>query len=148
MAGSSGTSAMLDPTTIPCDYPTIMVADCAHSGCHAPSGPAPMGAGSLDLTPTAALVARLKDVPARHLNINCAPPGAEIVECTSVPDACPMDALLVDSDNWEASFIISKLRGTAVGCGDQMREPNYPTLKPDRETCIEEVVKAIAALPR
>jgi hypothetical protein len=148
MAGASGMSAMLDPATIPCDYPQIMQEDCAHAGCHLPTGPLPMGAGSLDLSPNAGLVARLKDVPARHLNINCAPPGQPIVECTSVPPACPTDALLVDSSNWEASFIISKLRGTTVGCGDQMREPDYPAVKPDREACIESVIRAIASLPK
>lgn len=147
-AGASGTTAMLDPSAIPCDYPKIMQGDCAHAGCHLPTAALPMGAASLDLSPNAGLVGRLKDVPARHLNINCAPPGQEIVECTTVPAACPADALLVNSSNWEASFVISKLRGTAVGCGDQMREPDYPTVKPDREACVEAVVKAIAALPK
>jgi hypothetical protein len=148
VAGSAGTSAVLDPATIPCDFPTILQSDCAHSGCHAPSAAAPTPAAGLDLSPNAGLVGRLKDVPARHMNINCAPPGADIVECTSVPAACPTGALLVDSSNWEASFVVSKMRGTALGCGDQMREPDYPTLKADREACVEAVVKAIAALPK
>jgi hypothetical protein len=148
LAGSGGTTAALDPTTIPCDFPTILQADCAHQGCHAPTPAVPLPAAALDLSPNAGLVARLKDVPARHMNINCAPPGEDIVECTTVPAACPSGALLVDSSNWEASFVVSKLRGTAVGCGDQMRELDYPTLKPEREACVEAVVKAIAALPK
>jgi hypothetical protein len=147
-AGTGAATAELDPSTIPCDFPSILQADCAHQGCHAPTPAVPMPAAALDLSPNAGLVARLKDVPARHMNINCAPPGEDIVECTTVPAACPSGALLVDSSNWEASFVVSKMRGTAVGCGDQMREPDYAKVKPERESCLEAVVKSIAGLAR
>jgi len=141
-SGSGSGGAGIDPG---CDYVPLMVMDCAHAGCHAPM---PVAAASLNLLPDSGLVARLKDVKAQHLNINCAPPGEEIMECGFVPAACPSDALLVSSTNWEASWLIAKLRGTAVGCGDVMRDPTYLTEKPDREACVEAVVKAIAALPR
>lgn len=140
-SGSGSGGAGIDPG---CDYVPLMVTDCAHAGCHAPM---PVAAASLNLLPDSGLVARLKDVKAQHLNINCAPPGEEIVECGFVPAACPSDALLVSSTNWEASWLITKLRGTAVGCGDIMRDPTYLTEKPEREACVEAVVKAIAALP-
>ncbi|HWP08845.1 MAG TPA: hypothetical protein VNN72_24045, partial [Polyangiaceae bacterium] len=141
-SGSGSGGAGIDPG---CDYVPLMVMDCAHAGCHAPM---PVAAASLNLLPDSGLVARLKDVKAQHLNINCAPPGEEIMECGFVPAACPSDALLVSSTNWESSWLIAKLRGTAVGCGDVMRDPTYLTEKPDREACVEAVVKAIAALPR
>jgi len=138
MASSGTAGAGIDPG---CDYVPLMVMDCAHAGCHAPS---PVAAAGLDLTPTPGLIGRLKDVPAQHMNINCAPAGEPIVECGSVPAACPSDVLLVSSANWEASWMIAKLRGTSVGCGDIMRDPTYLTEKPDREACVEAVVKAIA----
>jgi hypothetical protein len=141
VAGAGTAGAGIDPG---CDYIPLMVMDCAHAGCHAPS---PVAAAGLDLTPTAGLIGRLKDVRARHMNINCAPAGEPIVECGFVPATCPSDVLLVSSANWEASWMIAKLRGTAVGCGDIMRDPTYLTEKPDREACVEAVVKAIAEAP-
>lgn len=141
VAGSGTAGAGIDPD---CDYVPLMVKDCAHAGCHAPS---PVAAAGLDLTPTSGLIGRLKDVRAQHMNINCAPAGEPIVECGFVPAACPSDALLVNSANWEASWMIAKLRGTAVGCGDIMRDPTYLTEKPEREACVEAVVKAIAEAP-
>ena len=143
-AGSGSGGAGIDPG---CDYVPLLVMDCAHAGCHAPM-PGVTAAASLNLLPDSGLVARLKDVKAQHLNINCAPPGEDIVECGYVPAACPSDALLVSSASWEASWVIAKLRGTAVGCGDIMRDATYLTEKPDREACVEAVVRAIAALPR
>ena len=142
-AGGSAVAAAFQAACA--DYLNIVTTDCAHLGCHA----GPNATSQLDLSPDTGLPSRVKDVPAKHLNITCSPPGADIVECTSVPAApAPANALLVDSSNWQASWIIAKLRAMSTGCGDTMPDAEYLTEKTDRELCIERLVQAIAALPK
>jgi hypothetical protein len=142
-AGSNGFSAPDPEFNLGCDYKPIVATDCAKSGCHKGA----LAAAGLDLSRND-LVARLKDVPATFTGIQCSPPGGPgdpYWEC--VPAACPSGAFLVDSSNWEQSFMLSTLRGTQNGCGETMPDDAYRATFPDREACLEALVRAIAELP-
>jgi hypothetical protein len=138
--GSNGFSAPEPEFNLGCDYKPIVAADCAKSGCHKGI----FAAASLDLSKND-LVARLKDVPATFGEIQCSPPGEPYMEC--VPAACVTGALLVDSSNWEQSFMLATLRGTQNGCGETMPDDTYRAANPDKEACLEALVRAIAELP-
>jgi hypothetical protein len=62
-----------------------------------------------------------------------------------VPPSCDPNALLVNSANSDASWILSKINGNSNGCGDPMP---IGTITPAGETCLENFVKAVAALPK
>lgn len=138
--GTAGSAALLD---VGCDYVTAVNRSCSRTACHNPRS----RISGLDLTPTdaAALIARLKDQPARHREIDCGN-GGNFVEC--VPASCPSpgSALLVDSANPDASWILRKLNGTHDGCGFQMpMAPGDEGFDAERKACVEELVRAIAA---
>ena len=120
----------------------ILARDCASAGCHAALGRAT--SSELLLTPDDGLVQRLKDVRAKFQDIYC---GTE--PCTETPATCPPagTALLVDSSNWENSWMIQKLRMTTGSCGDPMPISNSGPYDAAREACLERMVQAIAALP-
>jgi hypothetical protein len=139
-AGSNGFSAPDPEFNLGCDYKPIVLADCAKGGCHKGA----LAAAEVDLSGNY-LVARLKDVPATFLHIQCSGPAEPYMEC--VPAACATGALLVDSSNWEQSFMLAKLRGTQNGCGDAMPDNEYRGANPDKEACLEALVRAIAELP-
>lgn len=132
-----------------CDYVQALKS-CTTLGCHAATYPA----AGLNLVPDANLVARLKDVPARHEDISCTGPADPSCTCNSssftcspAPSSCPApgSALLVDSANYSQSWIITKLEQTDPGCGIQMPDGAYRA--PGDKSCIEQLVQAIAALP-
>jgi hypothetical protein len=141
--GTAGSGAAGAPAlVVDCgslNYATILTQDCTTVGCHRPPATA---ASQLILVPDAGLVSRLKDVPAKHMDIYC--PDLNDV-CPTVPAACDMTALLVNSAQPDKSWILQKLRGTQNGCGDQMPSPAYDMAK---EQCLEKMVNAIAALPK
>jgi hypothetical protein len=137
-AGSGSSAAGTGALVVDCGtlkY-TDVLTDCTMVGCHRPPAPTSM----LNLTPDAGLVSRLKDVPAKHLDIFC--PDVNDY-CT--PASCDPTALLVNSANPAQSWILTKLRGTQNGCGAQMPDPEYD---PSREQCLENMVNVIAALPK
>lgn len=143
VAGRGGSNGIASPDpefNLGCDYKTIVSGDCAKTGCHRGS----LSSAKLDLSGNS-LVARLKDVPATFLEIQCSALGEPYMEC--IPAACPRGTLLVDSDNWEQSFMLTKLRGTQNGCGTAMPDDTYLTAQPERAACIEALIHAIADLP-
>ena len=145
-AGSGGMKNwVLDNATVTCnaglDAATVITADCAKGGCHKGA----LAAGGLDLTfPT--IANKTKDVPATHEGIQCSAPTEPYMEC--VPTTCPTGALIVDSANPDASWVLKKLDGSAkaLPCGDTMPDANYATASPDRLACVQAAFRAIAAL--
>jgi hypothetical protein len=145
-AGSGGSAATGNSgpfLEVGCDYITVLKTNCARAGCHNSRS---MVSG-LDLTPTpaAGLITRLKDQSPTHSEINCGN-GDLFVEC--VPATCPAPgtALLVDSANPDASWILKKLTGTHDECGSQMpMPPGNDGFDASRMACIEQLVRAIAA---
>jgi hypothetical protein len=142
MAGMSGAAGSGAPAlVVDCgglNYADVLANDCATPGCH--RGAPTQAPSRLVLTPDAGLVGRLKDVPAKHLDIFCIDQN---MFCT--PAVCDMTALLVNSASPEQSWLITKLRGTQNGCGDRMPSEEYD---PAKQQCLENVARAIAALPK
>lgn len=142
-SGTAGTgSGGFDIKTVNCNGPdpvTTLNKKCAAVGCH---NSASMASG-LILTADAGLATRTKDVPAKHGSIDCSQPGQPFMECTVPPAACPSNALLVNSADWQSSWIISKLKLADNSCGYQM--PTSGTLSAQEEACIETIVQAIAS---
>lgn len=139
-SGGGSSTPLPDPALdIGCDYKAIIGSDCAKVGCHKGA----LSAAHLNLSKTDFLVTTLKDVPATFLEIQCSGPGEPYSEC--VPAACPSGALLVDSANWEQSFMLMKLRGTQNGCGESM--PYQGSLDPAKEACLETLIYTVAGLP-
>ncbi len=149
--GSAGTGSG-GTLTVNCTGTTYDVAlkSCNTLGCHAANYPA----GGLNLVADANLVTRLKDVPAQHKDIGCTAGDttcacdANTLTCTTPPSACPMGnaALLVNSANYQQSWIITKLEQTDPMCGIQMPDGAYKS--PADKACIEAMVQAIAMLPK
>jgi hypothetical protein len=145
----TGTSAILDLSTVDCgslSAATVLSMDCASVGCHRTTTAVPAIA-KLDLTPNDGLAARVKDVPAQHLNIQCSATGAPYMEC--IPTTCPAPGavLLVNSNTPDASWMMSKVRNMTPGCGTPMPATDgYTTANAANEGCIEAIIHAIAAL--
>lgn len=139
-AGSNGITSPDPEFDLGCDYKPMMAADCAKAGCHRGA----LAAAELDLSGNS-LVARLKDVPATFLSIQCSASGDPYFEC--IPATCRSGTLLVDSDAWEQSFMLTKLRGTQNGCGQTMPDDTYRAAQSDRAACLEALIHAIADLP-
>ena len=147
---SAGTSAAGSPPLVVegvnCDYTTGLTKSCALSVCHGTRLPY----AGLVLTPNADLIARVKDVPATNRDLDCDPTEGYLA-CETPPTECSqfVTAKLVDSANPDASYLITKM--TASGCGNQMPiEPgNSPTngWSDERKACLEELFRAIAAMP-
>jgi hypothetical protein len=120
VSGSGGVVTGVGADYVPlCDLPSTLKQNCARTGCH--------GAldrhADLDFTDPNAVAAQLVDQVAPHGDLGCNPPGTPFAECTSNELAalgCPSDALLIDSANPEASWILRKLRGEQESCGDPM----------------------------
>lgn len=135
MAGTGGTA----PTRLAeCDFEKILTEDCATKGCHF-EGPGYVPYEELSLMPDATLAARLKDRPSRRLDIEC-----EHVMC--VPATCPTGDLVVDSSDWMKSWLLLKITASN-GCGYAMPPFDNP-FDPVKYACLEDMVKAIAALPK
>jgi hypothetical protein len=140
--GSGGTGSGVT-LTVDCGsdtYQNVLTQNCATIGCHRMVGQAPAPSG-LVLTPDSGLVGRIKDVKAQHGDILC-PPDFN----TCVPASCDPNALLVNSANPSASWILAKIKGAQSDCGDPMPSPNGPT--DPVEACLENFVAAVAAVPK
>ena len=139
--GSAGTGATL---TVDCGtdtYQNVLSKNCANlAGCHKASTTIPT-ASMLNLTPDAGLVGRIKDVKALHGDITCSP---DFAPCN--PASCDPNALLVNSANPGASWILAKIKGNQADCGTQMPDIGGPPAA--AETCLENFVAAVAALPK
>jgi hypothetical protein len=142
-AAGNGGGAMSPGGTLPfesaeCDFPAVLSSTCATSGCHKQTAAIPVAAG-LSLLPDSGFVSRVKDVPATHSDIYC---GS--VPCPTIPAECPTSAKLVDSANWQESWIYRKITDP-MGCGETM--PPSVTFPAANRACIELLVKTIAELP-
>jgi hypothetical protein len=135
--GSSGSSSHVGPVVVEgCDFVTS-TATCATSGCHKP-GAIPVAAG-LNLVADDLLVSRVKDIAPTFKDIYCGN-----VPCPEIPAECPEGVKLVDSANVENSWMLQKITD-AKGCGVAM--PPSVTFAAEDRLCVENLVKAIAALP-
>ncbi|HKY39336.1 MAG TPA: hypothetical protein VJN18_25535 [Polyangiaceae bacterium] len=76
------------------------------------------------------ITARLKDVPAKHLDL---PYGKNL---------CPTGDLLVDSSRPQDSWLLKKVKGQQGTCGEPM--PITGTLRLDEFVCIEAYVYCVA----
>lgn len=132
---------VLDFSTVNCgttDPEELFTTTCAKSFCHGKSFVA-----GLDLRTDPGLASRLLDMPAQFDGIPC----PDDVTQTCVPDTCPTSALLVDSANPEASWMLAKLSAVATnGCGDLM-PPSSGASTADYP-CYLAIINAIAALPK
>jgi hypothetical protein len=136
--GSGGKAPMEVPVPLVegCDIPTVLTDSCATNGCHKPG---PIMAAKLNLIADNGLVGRVKDVPSTHSDLYCGN-----VPCPTIPAECPVDDKLVDSTDYTQSWIVKKMNDPA-GCGELM--PISTTFTGEEKLCIENLVKAIAALP-
>lgn len=134
------------PPAVDCEIEAVLLDHCG-PGCHSPG----VRRAGLDLTYDSGLVGRIKDVQATHREIACNQPGEAFRECMppTEPAACVpfVNARLVDSANVEESWILKKVNGTHGGCG--MKMPAVPTGYGGWvHDCLQEFVRAVAALPR
>ncbi len=138
--GSAGTAATL---TVDCGtdtYQNVLTTNCATPGCHKGSSLAP-AISMLNLVPDSGLVSRIKDVKAVHGDIYVGD-----ATTPSVPASCDPNALLVNSANPSASWILAKINGTQNDCGSQMPSAGGPPAAVT--TCIQNLVAAVATLPK
>lgn len=146
-AGAAGATAMpITPPAVDCAIEAVLVDHCG-PGCHSSS----VRRAGLDLTYDSGLVGRIKDVPATHRGIACNQPSEAFRECVppNEPTRCApfLNAQLVDSANVEESWILKKVNGTHGDCG--MKMPAVPTGYGGWvHDCLQEFVRAVAALPR
>jgi hypothetical protein len=149
-AGGTPGGPVLDFSTVDCgglnitDPKTGVLAHCATAGCH--KGAALAGVSNLDLTPNDGFAARLKDQPAVHGSLSCPTPDDPFATCTTPPAQCPTDAKLVNSSAPESSWLSAKIHDMANDCGDMMPPPGYKALTADELTCMDNIIKAVAAL--
>ncbi len=137
--GTAGAGQVLVVNCNGTTYADALRANCVMPGCHSAAYPA----SGMNLTPDSGLVARLKDVPAKHQDIFC-----EDVGDYCVPATCPPagQALLVDSADYTQSWILKKLAFGVSMCGSDM--PGVAFKGPNDLACIQSMVQAIAALPK
>jgi hypothetical protein len=143
--GSAGSGAAGAPSlVVDCGsstWQTVITNDCSKlAGCHKGSSTIPP-ASMLNLTADSGIVSRIKDVKAVHGDITC---GTDNAPCT--PASCDPNALLVNSATPSASWILAKIKGTQSDCGAQMPSSGGPPAAD--ETCLENFVNAVAALPK
>ena len=142
-----------------CDYAPILRRACSTGVCHTQLATGDPTAG-LDLTPDAGLRERLVNVPATHRQIQCYEPQPVYCEptdprCSSCA-SCPTDALLISTENPNASWLLLKLRAHTgdpanpfdMGCGTAMpQRPNPPegfSYSNADKICLEQMVLAFA----
>jgi hypothetical protein len=102
-----------------CDLKPSLKQNCARSGCHSTID----RYAGLDWTDPNLAAAQLVDKVATHDDIGCNAIGTPFRPCTPdelIAKGCPPNALLIDSENPEESWVLKKLRGQQGPCGDQM----------------------------
>lgn len=135
---------VLDFSTVNCgstDPAELLTTTCSKSFCHGRQFV------TLDLRTDPGLASRLLDQPATFGDIPC----PDDVTQTCIPDTCPGNALLVDSANPDASWMLTKVQpdplvGGIDGCGDLM--PPSSGVSTADYACYRAIIAAIAALPK
>jgi hypothetical protein len=80
-------------------------------------------AAGLDLTDPSTIGAQMVDKPPTFADFGCQASGESYRECTReemIAKGCPTDALLIDSNDFDASWVVKKLTGGQGECGDAM----------------------------
>jgi hypothetical protein len=149
-AGTAGTGAGTWTWTCAEDVTVALKKNCSRAGCHSTLDKY----ANLDLTSPAAIAAQMVDKPATHGDIACQPAGQPFRACTAeelTALGCPPNAMLINSQNVEASWVITKLMGMQGECGDVMpiAPGNSPTNGWDaegvRKQCYIDFFKSLAA---
>jgi hypothetical protein len=151
--GSGGTGGVpyVSPIVLNCPWEDTLKKSCSIAGCHAYARGTAVPWAGLILVPDEGLISRLKDVTGTLGDINCSPDVNLYVKCEVPPPSCSplVGAKLVNSQSPEESLIMKKLE--AVSCGDVMPvAPGDSAMTgwgPERKACIQDLVRAIAALP-
>jgi hypothetical protein len=131
---------ILDFSTVDCgtvNPEELFTRTCAKSFCHGANFVA-----GLDLRTDPGLATRLLDMPATFSDVPC----VDDVTKNCVPDTCPTGALLVDSANPEASWMLTKLSAATNACGDLM--PPSSGVKTADYPCFVAIINVIAALEK
>jgi hypothetical protein len=118
-AGAAGTGAGTWTWTCAEDVTMALKKNCSRAGCHSTLDKY----AELDLTNPAAIAAQMVDKVAMHGDIGCQLAGQPFRACTAAELTalgCPSNAMLIDSQNPDASWVITKLRGMQGECGDVM----------------------------
>jgi hypothetical protein len=123
--------------------------NCSRSGCHT----ALERYADLDLHDPATIAAQMIDKPATHGDIGCNTPPAPFRECTSeelVALGCPT-VKLIDSQNFDASWVVAKINGSQLTCGLAMpiAPGNSPTAgwSDQRRACFIEFFRSLVPSP-
>ena len=121
--GSAGTSGSAgaggSAGSIGCDIAVAMKDNCDRPGCHNTA----YHEAALDFSNLANMPALLVDRPALHGDIGCNAPGTLFRACDAaelVALGCPTDVLLIDSRDFDASWVVKKLKGEHGTCGKEM----------------------------
>jgi hypothetical protein len=118
-AGAAGTGSATWTWDCGGEVKAALKQNCSRAGCHSTLDKY----AGLDLTEPAALAAQLVDKVAMHGDIACQPTGQPFRACNAeelLTLGCPPNAMLIDSANPDASWLITKLNGTQGNCGDPM----------------------------
>jgi hypothetical protein len=163
-AGSMGTAGsgnpacnqalpdMADPA-IACDYQRATRDHCARGGCHNTA----FKSAGLDLTPDDLLIARLVDVPAKHLAITCSGStetcNYTAPTCDNCMD-CEVGDLLIDKTTFAESWMVKKIDAFNVDnvmevvqmrCGTAMPyTPGNTGFNAERRDCLKKFFQWIA----
>jgi hypothetical protein len=93
--------------------------NCSRTGCHNTLD----AFAGLDMTDPSTLRAKMVDQVAMHGDIGCNMPGTPFRACDAaelVALGCPTDAKLIDSANFDNSWVVKKINGAQGECGDPM----------------------------
>lgn len=151
VAGASGSGGVpgAGGTGLSCDITVAMKENCL-TGCHT----AAVHYANLDFSNVAIVAMQMVDKPALHIDLGCNAVGAQFRQCT--PEeltalGCPPGALLIDSKDFEQSWVVKKLDGEQLGCGDAMPLPpgNAVSRHWDaaRKTCLLEFFRSLIPTP-
>ncbi len=133
-----------------CLVKEALTKSCARTGCHSSVD----HWGGLDFTDPFKVAAQVVDQPAMHGDINCAQPGEPFRPCTleELEPLCAGSAatstLLIDSANFENSWVLRKLNGEQGTCGEQMPIPPGNSVSNGwndaRKACLERYFRVIS----
>jgi len=122
-AGTAGAGGAAPCPGFSCDVNEALLKSCGRTGCHN----ATAHYANLILTECSAVAAQMVDVAATHGDIDCAAPGEMFRPCTpaELPATCPQNVMLIDSTNFDNSWVMRKLDPTFVAdsCGIGMPAP-------------------------
>jgi hypothetical protein len=116
--GTGGGSSGFGGATFGCDVQEALTKSCGRTGCHSTA----VHYAGLDLTDMNYIAEQMVGVPATHGDKDCAPPGEAFRECAGdeLLAICPVGVLRIDPNEFERSWVYSKLMGLQGTCGSQM----------------------------